>query len=71
MTWRALWKRSGFVEPVPALPIPTGEDEIRLFPIVGGELAYPVAVLLARGQLEEAGSLVPDRAWIASAPLYG
>jgi hypothetical protein len=71
MTWRALWVQSGFVEPVPALPTPNGEEELRLFPIVGGELCYPVATLLARGQLEEAGQLVADRAWVASTPLYG
>jgi hypothetical protein len=71
MTWRVLWQRSGFVEPAPALPQPSGEDEIRLFPIVGGELCYPVSALLARGQLEEAGRLVSDRAWVASTPLYG
>jgi hypothetical protein len=71
MTWRALWKRSGFVEPVPALPQPTREDDLRLFPIVGGDACYAVSALLARGQLEEAGQLVPDFAWVASTPLYG
>jgi hypothetical protein len=71
MTWGALWKRSGFVEPVPALPRAKRDDEIRLFPIVGGALCHPVSALLARGQLEEAGRLVSDRAWVASTPLYG
>jgi hypothetical protein len=71
MTWRALWKRSGFVEPVPALPLPQEADELRLFPIVAADLCYPVAALLARGQLEEAGRLVSDHAWVASTPLYG
>jgi hypothetical protein len=71
MNWRALWLRSGFVEPVPVLPMPKGEEELRLFPIVGGELCYPISALLARGQVEEAGQLVPDRAWVASLPLYG
>jgi hypothetical protein len=71
MTWRALWLQSGFVDPVPSLPTPKGEDELRLFPIVGGELCYPVSALLARGQLEEAGRLVSNRAWVASTPLYG
>ena len=71
MTWRALWLQSGFVEPAPAVLTPIGEEELRLFPIVGGELCYPVSALLARGQLEEAGQLVPDRAWLASMPLYG
>lgn len=47
------------------------EDELRLFPIVGRDLCYPVAALLARGRLEAAGRLVPDRAWVASPPLYG
>jgi len=69
MTWRALWLRDGLVEPV--LPLPKGEHEIRLFPIVGGQLSYPVSALLARGRLEEAGQLVPKRAWVASPPLYG
>jgi hypothetical protein len=27
--------------------------------------------LLARGRLEDAAELVSDRAWVASAPLYG
>lgn len=71
MTWRALWMQSGFVESVPALPVPRAEQELRLFPIVGGELCYPVSALLARGQVEEAGELVSDRAWVASIPLYG
>jgi hypothetical protein len=47
------------------------EDDLRLFPIVGGDLCYPVAALLARGRLEDAGRLVSDRAWVASTPLYG
>jgi len=51
--------------------LPKGEHEIRLFPIVGGQLSYPVSALLARGRLEEAGQLVPKRAWVASPPLYG
>jgi hypothetical protein len=71
MTWHALWLQSGFVEPVPPLPAPKGVEELRLFPIVGGELCYPVSTLLARGRLEEAGQLVSDRAWVASTPLYG
>jgi hypothetical protein len=71
MTWRALWQRSGFVEPVPALPEPKVEEELRVFPIVGGDLGFTVSVLLARGQLEAAGQLVSDRVWIASTPLYG
>jgi hypothetical protein len=71
MPWFALWKRCGFVEAVPALPEPETEEELRLFPIVGADLCYPVAALLARGQLEEAARLVSDRAWVASTPLYG
>jgi hypothetical protein len=47
------------------------EDDLRLFPIVGGDLCYTVAALLARGRLEDAGRLVSDRAWVASTPLYG
>jgi hypothetical protein len=46
-------------------------DDLRLFPIVGRDLCYPVAALLSRGKLEEAGRLVSDRAWVASTPLYG
>jgi len=46
-------------------------DLLRLFPIVGADLCYPVAALLARGRLEDAAALVSDRAWVASAPLYG
>jgi hypothetical protein len=45
--------------------------DLRLFPIVGRDLCYPVTALLARGKLEEAGRLVSDRAWVASMPLYG
>jgi hypothetical protein len=47
------------------------EDDLRLFPIVGRDLSLPVAALLARDKLEEAGRLVSDRAWVASTPLYG
>ena len=47
------------------------EDDLRLFPIVGGDLCYRVATLLARGNLDDAGRLVSDRAWVASTPLYG
>jgi hypothetical protein len=46
-------------------------DNLRLFPIVGPDLCYPVAALLARGRLEDAAELVSDRAWVASTPLYG
>jgi hypothetical protein len=59
--------------PVP-IPIPELEqspDDLRLFPIVGRDLCYPVTSLLARGKLEEAGRLVPEKAWVASTPLYG
>ncbi len=56
--------------PTPAAPDPSTED-IRLFPIVGRDLCYPVAALLARDRLEEAGQLVSERAWVASVPLYG
>jgi hypothetical protein len=48
-----------------------GDGDLRLFPIVGRDLCYPVASLLARGKLEEAGRLVSERAWVASTPLYG
>ena len=48
-----------------------GEDDLRLFPIVGADLCYCVATLLARGKLEEVARLVSDRAWVASTPLYG
>jgi hypothetical protein len=47
------------------------DEDLRLFPIVGRDLCYPVASLLARGKLEEAGRLVSERAWVASTPLYG
>jgi hypothetical protein len=46
-------------------------DNLRLFPIVGPELCLPVADLLARGRLEEVATLVSDRVWVASSPLYG
>jgi hypothetical protein len=47
------------------------DDDLRLFPIVGPDLCYPVAALLARGRLEDAAELVSNRAWVASVPLYG
>jgi len=71
MLWRALWRRYGPVGPLPAVPEPSGGEDLRLFPIVGRDRCYSVASLLARGRLEEAGRLVPDRAWVASTPLYG
>jgi len=71
MLWHALWRRYEPVEPMPIEPTASGEEELRLFPIVGGDVCYPVAALLARGRLEEAGRLVSDRAWVASTPLYG
>jgi hypothetical protein len=55
----------------PCEPDVAVEDDLRLFPIVGRDLCYPVATLLARGKLEDAGRLVSDRAWVASTPLYG
>jgi hypothetical protein len=53
------------------MPVEPADDDLRLFPIVGRDLCYPVASLLARGKLEEAGRLVSERAWVASTPLYG
>ena len=49
----------------------TVADELRLFPIVGMDVCYPVASLLSRDKLEEAAQLVSDRCWVASTPLYG
>jgi hypothetical protein len=71
MPWRAMLQRDQTFLTQASEPQPKGEDEIRLFPIVGGDLCLPVAVLLSRDRLEEAGRLVPDRAWVASTPLYG
>jgi hypothetical protein len=71
MPWRSMWQRDQTFLTQAREPRPKGEDEIRLFPIVGGDLCLPVAVLLSRDRLEEAGRLVPDRAWVASTPLYG
>jgi hypothetical protein len=64
MRWHAVRRQDG----KPSLPI---DEDLRLFPIVGRDLCYPVAALLARGKLEEAGRLVSKRAWVASTPLYG
>ena len=66
MLWRVRGGRSE--RPQPVDPV---DDDLRLFPIVGRDLCYPVASLLARGKLEEAGRLVSERAWVASQPLYG
>jgi hypothetical protein len=63
--------RSGIQRPEPAPWLQDGDDDLRVFPIVGQDLCYPVAALLARGKVEEAGDLVPPKAWVASAPLYG
>ena len=63
-----LWRVPGRRDEKPADPV---DEDIRLFPIVGRDLCYPVAALLARGKLEEAGRLVSERAWVASRPLYG
>ena len=70
MPWRTLWRQDSPVQPLPVEPEPKGEEDIHLFPIISLD-SFPVAVLLARGQLEEAGRLVSDRAWVASTPLYG
>ena len=69
MSWGWYRDRQGRIEL--SEPDAAVEDDLRLFPIVGGDLCYPVAALLARGKLEDAGRLVPDRAWVASPPLYG
>jgi hypothetical protein len=69
MEWKWHLRRADMPNETPA----TAElaDNLRLFPIVGPDLCYPVASLLARGRLEDAAELVSDRAWVASAPLYG
>jgi len=67
MSWS--WYRD-HKEPI-ELSEPALEDDLRLFPIARADLCYPVAALLARGRLEDAGRLVSDRAWVASTPLYG
>ncbi len=63
--------RDRLLTAAPTASEPTLEDDLRLFPIVEADLCYPVASLLARGKLEDAGRLVPDRAWVASTPMYG
>jgi hypothetical protein len=68
MEWK--WHLKQAEKPAEAAEDDRG-DALRLFPIVGADLCYPVAALLARGRLEEAAALVSDRAWVASAPLYG
>ncbi len=57
--------------PLPMPALGTAPEDLRLFPIVGRDLCYPVTSLLARGKLEEAGRLVSEKAWVASTPLYG
>jgi hypothetical protein len=59
------------VSPVAGHAEAARSDELRLFPIVGPDLCFPVAGMLARGKLEEASRLVSERAWVASVPLYG
>jgi hypothetical protein len=71
MLWRTMWRQYSPVQPLATEPQPKGDEDIRLFPIVGGDAWPLVAALLSRGRLEEAGRLVPDRAWVASTPLYG
>jgi len=63
--------RDRLLAEAPTASEPALEDDLRLFPIVRADLCYPVAALLARGKLEDAGRLVSDRAWVASTPLYG
>jgi len=69
MEWK--WHLRRAESPPERTTIEETVDTLRLFPIVGPDLCYPVAALLARGCLEEAAELVSDRAWVASAPLYG
>jgi hypothetical protein len=69
MEWE--WHLHQADTPAEAPVVEDGGDLLRLFPIVGSDLCYPVAALLARGRLEDAAALVSDRAWVASAPLYG
>jgi hypothetical protein len=67
MEWKWHLRRSELPQP----SADTEADTLRLFPIVGPDLCYPVAALLARDRLEDAAELVSDRAWVASVPLYG
>ena len=69
MEWK--WHLRRAESPLESTTVEETVDTLRLFPIVGPDLCYPVAALLARGHLEEAAELVSDRAWVASAPLYG
>jgi hypothetical protein len=66
-----MWRQYSPIRPSATEPQPKGDEDIRLFPIVGGDEWPLVAALLSRDRLEEAGRLVPDRAWVASTPLYG
>jgi hypothetical protein len=59
------------VTPIEEAARMTDPDDLRLFPIVGRDLCYPVAALLAQGELEKVSGLVSERAWVASTPLYG
>jgi hypothetical protein len=70
MEWKWHLRRAE-CPPEPTTTVEEAVDTLRLFPIVGPDLCYPVAALLAGGRLEEAAELVSDRAWVASAPLYG
>jgi hypothetical protein len=49
----------------------SAELGLRLIPVVGGDLCYPVAAALLRGKIEEAAKLVPPMAWVPVAPMYG
>jgi hypothetical protein len=69
MEWK--WHLRQAERPVEPAAEADPADLLRLFPIVGADLCFPVAALLARGRLEDAAALVSDRAWVASAPLYG
>jgi hypothetical protein len=70
MTWSWYGERTEGTDEL-SEPDAPADDDLRLFPIVGADLCYPVTSLLARGKLEDAGRLVSDRAWVASTPLYG
>ena len=69
MLWRTMWRQYEPGQPLHRAAA-EGRRGLRLFPIVGGDACFGRA-LLSRGRLEEAGRLVPDRAWVASTPLYG
>jgi hypothetical protein len=68
---RRISKHDDFLETFECAMRESADLGLRLIPVVGGDLCYPVTALLARGKVVDAAKLVPATAWIPVEPLYG